>query len=464
MATRFYFRDTTAAEPKPNAKQAATSIQALHWLTSTLGGGQDGTGAIYPCDMTILPGASNATIAKTITEPGATHYGWCKAFISPPLAAQTISGTFTLSADYAEASATRNLNPRIFIYVWKADDSGKYATNLYAETTSGTEANTTTGTQQTFFSAISLTNLAIAAGDRIVVELMHFDNNTLTTSALHHFGLNGAAAGGWDSYIEFSMTLAFPSSVKQIQTTSAGRVKIIPTTTKNAAARIRKVGASSKGAAAAVKKTQSGTKGAAARVRLLGSMPKQAAARVLKKMSLAKGAAARVKGTSSKQISSAARVAWIFSMDVNSGALVKLIGEVELPSTTRVRIMQQKTKNAGARVLKVLAIDKAAGAKVKTSQIMQSVEISSGAIVRKEQGLSIYSGAFVHGVSHMQITSGAFIVSMPAFNATREWFRFWRCRECEHFLRIHPEVGIIVIDAITGHILQDETLALLEPG
>jgi hypothetical protein len=210
MATRLYFLDTTAAEPKPNIKQAATSIQTLHWMTSTLGGGQDGTGAIYPCDMKITPGASNATIAKTITEPGVNpHYGWYKAFISPPLAAQTISGTFTLSADFAEASPTRNLNPRIFIYVWQAGDT-KNATNLFSETTSGTEANTTTGTQQTFWSATALTNsVAVSAGDRIVVEIMCTDANALTTSALHHFGLNGAVSSGWESYIEFSMDLAW---------------------------------------------------------------------------------------------------------------------------------------------------------------------------------------------------------------------------------------------------------------
>jgi hypothetical protein len=415
--------------------------------------------------MTILPGASNATIAKTITEPGTNpHYGWVKAFISPPLAAQTISGTFTLSADYAEASTTRNLNPRIFIYVWKADDSGKYATNLYAETTSGTEANTTTGTQQTFFSAVSLTSLAIAAGDRIVVELMHTDANALTTSALHHFGMNGAAAGGWDSYIEFSMNLAFPSSVKQIQTTAAGRVKIIPSTTKDAAARIRKVGASSKGAAAAVKKTQSGSKSAAARVRLIGSTSKQAGSRVLKTASMTKGAAARVKSTGLKQVSSGARVTWVFSLDKTSGAWVKAIREADLPSTARVRAIQQTTKDAGGRVLKVSSVQKESGAKVKSSHIVGSMEMMSGAIVRTDGQLLIYSGAFVHGVSRKEIMSGAAVIPAPTFNAVREWFKFFRCKQCEHFLKINPQITIIVVDAITGHILQEETLALHEGG
>jgi hypothetical protein len=462
MATRFYFRNTTAAEPKPNAKQAATTI--TQWLVSTLGGGQDGSSTAYPCEMLTAPGASNATIGGSVTETGAAHYAWVKQFISPALAAQTISGTFSLVCDFNESNVLHNMNPHIFIYVWKADDSGSRGT-LYAVASSTLEADTTNGSLQTFtFASYTLSSLAISAGDRIVVELMAYDNNTKTSAYSHIVGLNGAAASGYESYIEFSMNIAFPSSVGQIQKSSAGRVKIIPSTTKDAAARIRKVGTSSKGAAAAVKKTQSGTKGAAARVRLLGSIPKQAAARVLKKTSLTKGAVARVKGISSKQVSSGARVKWIFSLDTTSGAWVKVIGEKDLPSTARVRAMQQTAKDAGARVLKVTMIEKGSAAKVKTSHIVGSMEMLSGAIIRKEQEILIYSGAFVHGVARKEILSGAAVIPAPTFNAVREWFRFFRCKECEHFLTLNPDVTVIVIDAITGHILQDETMALHEGG
>jgi hypothetical protein len=462
MATRFYFRNTTAAEPKPNAKQAATTI--TQWLVSTLGGGQDGSSTAYPCEMLTAPGASNATIGGSVTETGAAHYAWVKQFISPALAAQTISGTFSLVCDFNESNALHNMNPHIFIYVWKADDSGSRGT-LYAVATSTLEADTTNGSLQTFtFASYTLSSLAISAGDRIVVELMAYDNNTKTVAYSHIVGLNGAAASGYESYIEFSMNIAFPSSVQQIQKSSAGRVKIIPSTTKGAAARIRKVGASSKGAAAAVKKIQSGTKGSSARVRLLGSIPKQSATRVLKKASLTKGAGARVKGISSKQVSSGARVKWIFSLDTTSGAWVKVIGEKDLPSTARVRAIRQATKNAGARVLKVTLIEKGSAAKVKTSQIVGSMEMLSGAIVRTDGQLIIYSGAFVHGVGRKEVMSGAAVIPAPTFNVVRAWFRTYRCKECEHFLKINPEITIIVVDAITGHILQEETLALHEGG
>jgi len=207
MATRLYFRDTTAIEPKPNAKQASTTI--TQWLASTLGGGQDGASIIYPCDMNTAPGASNATIGASIAETGAAHYPWVKAFVSPALAAQTITGTFTLVADYNEGNALHNMNPHIFIYVWKADDSGLRGT-LYAVATSTLEADTSSGSLQTFtFASTTLTSLAVSEGDRIVVELMAYDNNTKTSSYNHIIGLNGTVASGYESYIEFSADLSW---------------------------------------------------------------------------------------------------------------------------------------------------------------------------------------------------------------------------------------------------------------
>jgi len=207
MATTLYFRNTTAAEPKPNAKQAGTTI--TQWLTSTLGGGQDGSSTTYPCDMSVTPGASNVTIGTSLTETGAAHYAWVKQFVSPALTAQTISGTFSLSCDFNEGNGLHNMNPHILIYVWKADDSGSRGT-LYAAATSTLEADTTNGSLQTFtFASYTLSSLAVSAGDRIVVELMAYDNNTKTSAYDHIIGLNGATSSGYESSITFSMNLAW---------------------------------------------------------------------------------------------------------------------------------------------------------------------------------------------------------------------------------------------------------------
>jgi hypothetical protein len=158
-------------------------------------------------------GASNATITKTITEPGIAHNGWVKAFVSPALSTQTISGTFTLSCDYMEGNNLQNMNPMIYIYVWKGDDSGQRG-NLYgtaaAPIVSTLESDTSQGVLQSFtFASYTLASLGVTQGDRIVIEMSFYDNSTKTSSYGHGFGLNGAASSGYESSITFSMTIAW---------------------------------------------------------------------------------------------------------------------------------------------------------------------------------------------------------------------------------------------------------------
>jgi hypothetical protein len=458
MATRFYFRDTTAAEPKPNVKQAATTI--TQWLVSTLGGGQDGSSTAYPCEMLTAPGASNATIGGSVTETGAAHYAWVKQFISPALVAQTISGTFSLVCDFNESNALHNMNPHIFIYVWKADDSGSRGT-LYAAATSTLEADTTNGSLQTFtFASYTLSSLAISAGDRIVVELMAYDNNTKTSAYSHIVGLNGAAASGYESYIEFSTTIAFPATSYQVNKDSDARVRITSSTSKDAAGRIRKVGSTSKGAAAAVRKTMSGAKDSSARVRKVGSASEQSAARVRRNYSATKDSTACVRGTVSVQKLSNARVKWTFSAEIGSGAWVRRLGGTEMPSGARVHAIQQKTKDSSARVLKPSTIEKGSDAKVGSGTISESFEMPSDTRVSVEQYVQVYSGAHVARRGSIQVSSGACVVEAPTFDAPKVYFMTYRCHECEHFLKMYPKVTMLVLDAKTTHILQKETLAL----
>jgi len=215
MATTLYFRNTTAAEPKPNVRYSAPTpaYNANHYLTSTLGGGQDDASNIYPCDLGTTIGASNATITKTITEPGIAHKGWVKAFVSPALSTQTISGTFTLSCDYMEGNNLQNMNPMIYIYVWKGDDTGQRG-DLYGTAAvpivSTLESDTSQGVLQSFtFASYTLASLGVTQGDRIVIEMSFYDNSTKTSSYGHGFGLNGAASSGYESSITFSMTIAW---------------------------------------------------------------------------------------------------------------------------------------------------------------------------------------------------------------------------------------------------------------
>lgn len=207
MTTPLALRASTAAEPKPNVRQSTATISK--WITSVLGGGQDGAGAIYPLNMSIFAGTDDTqTISETSAELGSAYYGWYKAWISPALEAQTIAGTWSLSLDWNEGNIAHNTFPRIFLYVWKADDTGVRGT-LYSEINSAVEADISDATQQVFFSSVALSSVATLAGDRIVIEIMGYDNNTKTASYLHALNFDGTNAGGRNSRMSFSQDLRF---------------------------------------------------------------------------------------------------------------------------------------------------------------------------------------------------------------------------------------------------------------
>jgi len=206
MATTLYLLDTTAVEPKPNVKQSPTSI--TQWVASTLGGGQDNGTAIYPLNMKPSKGPTTNSINQSITETGAAHYAWFKAWISAKLNGdQTIAGTLTVILDTNEGNAAHNMMPRIRVYVWKGDDSGVRGT-LYADANSATESDATDGTKQTFFNAVSLTSVAALNGDRIAIEIMAYNNNTKTVAYAHKISFADSGTLS-DSYIQFSQDLVF---------------------------------------------------------------------------------------------------------------------------------------------------------------------------------------------------------------------------------------------------------------
>ena len=205
-----YLQNGTADEPKPNVKQSATSI--VQWIASTLGGGQDSAAVIYPLNMKTTKGAAIDSIAESRVEEGEAHYAWFKAWISPKLDVdQTISGTLTVVFDTNEGNTAHNMMLRIKIYVWKGDDSGVRGV-LYADANSPTESDITDGTKQTFFNAVSLSSVAALANDRIVIEVMSFDNNPNVTAYNHKISFADANTLS-DSYIQFSQIITFTSGV-----------------------------------------------------------------------------------------------------------------------------------------------------------------------------------------------------------------------------------------------------------
>ena len=208
MATRWYFRSTTSAVG-PTAKASGdtdyfTSVPAdkntPKTMTSDIGAGQTSSTGNY----------NNAGSARM------TMY---RMWVSPPLAAQTLTGgqaNYKMAVGYQESSALMNLYMRWFVYVWRSG-VGKVKNIISNGSDLGVSA-TEHGTSEVecLYTATGQTgDYSIQAGDRIVVEgWFHLDNTKTAaydatayyegTSAIVSDGAVTSQAGG---YFECPQTL-----------------------------------------------------------------------------------------------------------------------------------------------------------------------------------------------------------------------------------------------------------------
>lgn len=149
-------------------------------------------------------------------------------WISGPLAAQTISGNLNVCIGVSESNALRNLHWHLHVYVTQGDSDtprGDILTD-YTEALGVNEWPLGTGFDAAAFHALNastaLTNLAINAGDRIVVEAGFVSHDTSASSARGCIGYgtmnvdgvamaDGAVAGtdvySKAGYIDFSVSL-----------------------------------------------------------------------------------------------------------------------------------------------------------------------------------------------------------------------------------------------------------------
>lgn len=156
-------------------------------------------------------------------------------WVSAPLRAQTISGTFTLIERVLESNAAADMSLQCVIRV--VDAGGNEQAVLYGghnaalNTTFGAEGCEIATTSRSRMIAASLTPYACAAGDRIVLEVGHRSHNTVSTSytATHRFGdpstITDFTTGGDSSsdlvpWLEFSQDLKFQSTKLYLPSTA----------------------------------------------------------------------------------------------------------------------------------------------------------------------------------------------------------------------------------------------------
>jgi hypothetical protein len=202
--TQLYLTPYNASEPMPNVKQSADTIQR-DVATSTSTYLQPG---VMSATVTSIQGVST-TAESTVAEAGATHYSHYGSWISNPLAEQWVNGTVTVALVMRESSSSANVNPRLKIYKWYANDTK--GEELRAIGNSATEVPTSyPAAPVVYFNAVALTSTYFMEGDRIAIELESYDNNAVTTSWLHGIRY-GSITGGYRSYINLSANLTYAS-------------------------------------------------------------------------------------------------------------------------------------------------------------------------------------------------------------------------------------------------------------
>lgn len=206
MATRFYL-------PSTGTSPIASLGYAAEWEASS-------TAVRRPTFRTKQSTAMTA-VGQADATATSNRDAVVGQFISEPLAAQTISGTVKGQIRAQENASTANLRSQCIIRVVQSDNTTirgtLYAGDLSTLTGNPTNEWATTGTNRPmpFGGSVSLSSLAIQAGDRLVIELGYRKHAAASTTGTLYFGDNAATDLAEDTttttannpWIEFSQTL-----------------------------------------------------------------------------------------------------------------------------------------------------------------------------------------------------------------------------------------------------------------
>lgn len=200
MSTRFYL-------PASGSQPVAPAFASAWTIT--------GTAARCPLvQAATLTAASSHSVTETAT--GVQHILHAQ-YVSEPLAAQTITGNFSLCIKSNRAGANSNARTQVVVRVVDAAGTTVRGTLVAAATTYGS-ATYSTLLRVNSAVAIAMSGLAILDGDRLVVEVGDYNPDTSATSATttNEIGdplasdlvfAQGSTSGR--PWVEFSNTLTF---------------------------------------------------------------------------------------------------------------------------------------------------------------------------------------------------------------------------------------------------------------
>lgn len=170
MATRFYLLDTTNYVTNGPSSEQSTVLplatdNSLAWALRDM----DESSAASPVSLT-------ANYQDIVTTQSALF----RAFISPPLAAQTIAAqNWSIAADANVSNSRLTIQWALNIYVWRPSTTSKVGAIYDSSTGLGTAWSTSPTTQTGTAAGASL---AISNNDKLVVEVWSVGGPNKTTA------------------------------------------------------------------------------------------------------------------------------------------------------------------------------------------------------------------------------------------------------------------------------------------
>jgi hypothetical protein len=171
MPTTWYFRNTNASTgPTGKASTDTDNFPAVPADKNT------------PKDMIATKGSGQVSIAGAYNNAGAAKKSFMRIFVSPALAAQTITGgqaNFKIAIAIRESNALMDLKARAFVYVWRSG-VGNVKTLIAPQSCPTEHGANEIGCVITATGQAG--NYATSDGDRIIVETWLDILNTRSTS------------------------------------------------------------------------------------------------------------------------------------------------------------------------------------------------------------------------------------------------------------------------------------------
>lgn len=223
MATKLYLK--TAFASGGTMPSSYLGVGGYSWLTS---------GASTARQMTeSSTGGSQSSMSGTSGANTNSQRAWLGTWVSPPLAAQTISGRIDWNVADSESNGAMNFwANNIVVAVWRPSTGALVGQVIYGYTTptsAGSEGSTSATVSKGYFSAVD-NAVACQAGDVLVVQMVGGHTQSMSSAYTGSIFYNGTTENNTEnasvtdhaSYVLFDNTLTWqPASIELNASVSA---------------------------------------------------------------------------------------------------------------------------------------------------------------------------------------------------------------------------------------------------